>query len=211
MSYSGSVSGALIQTVGKTATTTQVISSRNPSNWLDMVSFTASVSAPSATGSVTFYDGSATLGQGASVGGGKWVLSVSNLAVGTHSIKAVYSGDATFAGSTSPVITQTVNNAATPDFSISASPSTVNTRTGAVAQYTVSVNGTGGFSGTVSFSMTSQPAGPVATFSPATVTGSGSTVMSVPANAKGTYTLTITASSGTLVRTRTVTMKVTGR
>jgi hypothetical protein len=47
-------------------------------------------------------------------------------------------------------------------------------------------------------------------FSPSTLTGSGSTTVSVPTAgvAKGNYTLTITATSGSLVRSTAMSLKV---
>jgi len=60
------------------------------------------------------------------------------------------------------------------------------------------------FSGTVSFSISGLPAGVSYSFSPSTVTGSGSTylTLNVPGNlAAGSYPFTITATSGSLVHT----------
>ncbi len=112
--YSPSTSPAVTQTVnsGATATTTSVTSSNNPSAYGQSVTFTASITPSSATGSVTFKDGTTTLGT-ITVVKGQASLSTSSLAVGSHSITAVYSGDGTFAGSTSQPITQTVNKANT--------------------------------------------------------------------------------------------------
>jgi hypothetical protein len=70
-----------------------------------------SAAAPGAgtpTGTVTFYDGVAPLGTG-TLSGGKATLSTKTLAVGSHSITVTYGGDANFLGSTSAVLTQTVN------------------------------------------------------------------------------------------------------
>ena len=57
------------------------------------VQFTAAVSPATATGSVQFRDGSSALATVA-LSNGSAVLSISSLAVGVHSISAVYSGDA---------------------------------------------------------------------------------------------------------------------
>ena len=56
-----------------------------------------------------FMDGSTTLGTGTLNGFGVATYTTSSLAVGQHSITAVYGGDANNAGSTSAVLTQTVN------------------------------------------------------------------------------------------------------
>jgi hypothetical protein len=112
-SFSGSASPALTQTVNTAASAATVTSSLNPSTQGQTVTFTATVkaSAPATgtpTGSVTFKDGTATLGTG-TLSAGKATLSTSALAIGSHSITFVYSGDSNFLGSTSPALTQTVN------------------------------------------------------------------------------------------------------
>ena len=73
------------------------------------VQLTASVPA-AATGSVQFLDGANELGT-ALVNSGTAVLSVPSLPAGSHSISAVYSGDATYAGSTSSVVALTIAKA----------------------------------------------------------------------------------------------------
>jgi Big-like domain-containing protein/ASPM-SPD-2-Hydin domain-containing protein len=111
--FTASTSLTLIQTV-KTATSTAVASSVNPSAFGQAVKFTATVKATSGTptGTVTFKNGTTTLGTG-TLSAGKSTLTTAALAVGTHSITAVYSGDANFAGSTSPALSQVVKQAAT--------------------------------------------------------------------------------------------------
>ncbi len=113
-SYSTSTSSLLTQTVngGATATTTSLTSSANPSTYGASVTFIATISSSSATGTVTFKDGATTLGT-STVAGGTASLSNSSLAAGPHSISAVYGGDASFSGSTSPTLSQTVNKANT--------------------------------------------------------------------------------------------------
>jgi hypothetical protein len=61
---------------------------------------------------VTFKNGTATVGTG-TLSAGKAAFTTAALTVGTHSITAVYSGDANFAGSTSPALSQVVKQAAT--------------------------------------------------------------------------------------------------
>jgi hypothetical protein len=90
------------------ATTTALSSSINPSQLGQSVTFTATVSGSSPTGSVQFFNGIASLGN-ASLSGGVATLSTSSLTAGMHSITAVYSGDANDMTSTSPAVIQTVN------------------------------------------------------------------------------------------------------
>jgi hypothetical protein len=60
---------------------------------------------------VQFLDGAASLGT-ATVASGSATLAISTLAVGAHSITAVYGGSATYLTSTSAAVAQTVNKAA---------------------------------------------------------------------------------------------------
>jgi hypothetical protein len=60
------------------------------------------------TGNVNFDDGSTVLGTVA-LNNGTASFTTSSLAVGTHSIKAVYAGDTNFKASTSVVLKQVVN------------------------------------------------------------------------------------------------------
>ena len=78
------------------------------------MTFTATVSAASGTptGTVTFKDGATTLGTG-TLSGGVATFATSSLAIGGHTVTAVYGGDTNFTGSTSPGLTQTVNQGAT--------------------------------------------------------------------------------------------------
>jgi len=106
-SHSSSTSSALLQTVNTAGTTTTLTSNSNPSKSGSPITFTATVSASSATGSVQFFDGSTSLGT-MPLSSGKASLTTSALGGGKHSITAVYSGDGNFAGSTSAVLSQTV-------------------------------------------------------------------------------------------------------
>jgi uncharacterized membrane protein len=107
-----STSAAVAQTVNKAASTVALVSSANPSTFGQSVTFTATVSPASATGTVQFLDGAASLGT-ATVSSGSAALAISTLATGAHSITAVYSGDATYLTSTSAAVAQTVNKVAT--------------------------------------------------------------------------------------------------
>ena len=100
------------QAVAKTNTTTTLASSLNPSTYGSSVTFTATVSPSTATGTVTFKNGTTTLGTG-TLSGGKATYSTSTLAVGSNSITASYGGDTNDNSSTSTALTQTVNKATT--------------------------------------------------------------------------------------------------
>jgi len=104
--YASAGTSANILTVNaKSSTTAIVTSSQNPSFANTPVTLVASVSPATATGNVQFLDGTTVLGTVALTNGAAQ-LSVSTLAQGSHSITAVYAGDAADTGSTSAVLTQ---------------------------------------------------------------------------------------------------------
>ncbi len=124
--------------------TTAVVSSLNPSSFGQAVTFTASVSPATATGTVTFKNGAATLGT-AAVAAGKAKLTTSSLITGAHAITAVYSGSSTVAGS-SAALSQTVKKAATKTTLVSSlNPA----KSGKAVTFTATV--TPGATGTVTF------------------------------------------------------------
>lgn len=108
-----------------------------------------------------------------------------------------------------PTRTITVNPS--PDFSISASPTSQSAAQGGNAQYTVSVGALNGFADTVNFSVSGLPSGASSSFVPASVTGSGSSTLTVstsPSTPVGSYALTITGATTTLSHSANVTLSV---
>lgn len=85
-------------------TTTSLVVSPTSSYALQPITLTAAVAATGTaipTGSVTFYDGATTLGSSPLDTSGHAALTITSLAGGIHLLHAVYTGDATFASSTS--------------------------------------------------------------------------------------------------------------
>ena len=104
-----------------------------------------------------------------------------------------------------------VTATATPDFTFGVTPTSQTVTRGTSVNYNLNITASGGFSGTVGFSVTGLPSGATATFTPSTVSGSGTSVMNVATlstTAAGTYPLTIKATSGTLVHTVAATLVV---
>ena len=102
--------------------------------------------------------------------------------------------------------------APSPDFALSATPSTQSVAAGGSTTYTVTVTPSGGFSDPVGFSASGLPTGASASFSPTTVSGSGSTTMTVTTASStplGSSPVTITGTSGSLSHTTPVTLTVT--
>jgi hypothetical protein len=140
---SGSTSTALSQVVNGASTTTAVGSSANPSTFGQAVTLSATIQTAfggSATGTITFLDGTTSLGT-ATVSSNAAQLSLSSLSAGSHSITAKYNGDANFSGSTSAALAQTVNQAsATTAVASSLNPSTF----GQTVTFTASVQSLSG-------------------------------------------------------------------
>src|SRR5580692_735997 len=166
--FAGSTSQVLTQTVNKTVSSTSIASSNNPSIAGSGVTFTAMVTstAGAPTGALTFQDGTSALGT-ATLSGGRATITTSTLGGGVHSISAVYGGDANFAGSTSPVLAQTVA-----DFSLSASPNKTTITAGSTSTYTITITPDGGFSQPISFHCSGAPMSVTCT-TPASVSPTG--------------------------------------
>jgi large repetitive protein len=107
VNFKGSMSAVVVQ-VARLSTATSLASSPNPSTFATAVMMTATVSPAGATGTVQFFSGSSLVGT-ANLAGGRAQLSVASLPAGSLSLTAVYSGDATYAPSTSAARVQTVN------------------------------------------------------------------------------------------------------
>ena len=103
-----STSSAVAQTVSIKTTTTALTSSANPSQLAQATTLKATITPSTATGTVTFKDGTTTLGTG-TVASGIATYSATFGATGAHSLTAVYGGDASDATSTSNAVSQTVN------------------------------------------------------------------------------------------------------
>lgn len=182
---------ALVSPVG---TATALTVSPNPASVGQSVTFTATVTPASGTavptGSVAFMNGTTQLGTGTLDTSGKASYSASNLAAGTYSVTAVYAGDTNFSGSTSSAVSLTVNSATNPaDFTFGASASSLTVTKGQSGTLTMTVTPQNGFSQSVSFACSGLPSESTCSFSPATVTPSGST--------GATTTLTITTTAAT--------------
>jgi len=95
-------------------TTTTLSSSLNPSTYGETVTFKAVVTPVPPNGeTVTFKQGNTVLGTG-TLSSGSATFAISTLTTGgTDNIKAFYSGDSNFAGSTSSVVAQVVDPAPT--------------------------------------------------------------------------------------------------
>jgi subtilase family serine protease len=104
-----------------------------------------------------------------------------------------------------------VNNwlASGPNFSLSASPSSVTLLQGAGGTSTITVTPENGFTGNVSLSISGLPTGVTASFNPSSTAGTSTlTLTSIATAAIGTVTVTVTGSSGALTNQISLTLTV---
>jgi hypothetical protein len=96
-----------------------------------------------------------------------------------------------------------------PDFTLGASPASRKVERGKSTTYAVTITKINGFSGSVSLSVSGLPQKTSASFSPNPATSSSTlTVKTDKKTSRGTFTLTIKGTSGSLTRTKTVTLVV---
>lgn len=153
--HAGVSSGAVSQLVNAASSATILASSANPSVFGQQVTFTANVTsgvAGTLTGTVEFRAGTSVLGSSA-LNAGVATYQTSTLAVSRYDIMAVYtSGDANYASSTSAILPQVVNSAATTTTVVaSANPGVVGSAVTFTATVTATAPGAGTPSGTVTF------------------------------------------------------------
>jgi len=99
-----------------------------------------------------------------------------------------------------------------PGYSISASPGSVTIAQGGSGSSTITSTVSGGFNSAVALSASGQPSGVTVGFSPSSITGTGTSTMSITVGstvAAGTYALTVSGTSGSTVHTTTVSLTVT--
>src|SRR6267143_4811949 len=96
-----------------------------------------------------------------------------------------------------------------PDFSLTANPNSVSFVVNSSATSTITLQSTGGFSGTVSLNATSSPSGVITSCSPSTLVDSQSSTCTMNATTIGSYTATITGANRSLVHTASVSVQVT--
>src|SRR6266849_9675607 len=112
-----------------------------------------------------------------------------------------------------PVLNIVFNPGTTPDFSLSASPTSLSVTQGSSGNTAITTSVTGGFNSAVSLSASGLPAGVTASFSPSSIAapGSGNSTLTFTASSTvttGTSNVTVTASGGGVTHTTTVALTI---
>ena len=188
--FSVSTSAAVSVTVSpqvKTATTTSLSASATQLTSGQSVTFTASIAPQSGsvppTGSAIFLDGQTQIGT-SPLSAGSSTFTTTGLSAGAHSITATYSGDATYAGSTSATVSITVGTAPAPDYSLSISNSSLTVAQGSSGTLTITATPKNGFKQALALACSGLPAGASCNFNPQNVnlsSGPVSTIVTVQA------------------------------
>ena len=179
-------------------------------------SYTATVSAGTGfTGTVAFSVSGLPSGASASFNPASVTASGSTtLTVSTTAATPAGSYPLTITGTSGPVVHSvnvTLVVSVAGDFSISVTPASRTIGRGRSTTYTVTIAATPGLSGTVNLSVSGLPNLATASFSPASIVQSGTSVLTVTTRKRtttGTSTLRITGTSGSLVHSTNVTLSV---
>src|SRR6266568_533660 len=174
------------------STTTLTVSNSKPTTGSN-VTLTATVSSTAAAGTVTFYQGSTSLGN-ATLSSGVATLSTSFSAAGTYSLTASYGGSSTYAASTSSAVSITVTEPLT-STTTTLSASTAGPTAGESVTLTASVTPSA-TTGTVTFYQGTTALG-TGTLS------SGVATLSASFSTAGTYSLTAVYGGSTSYGTST--------
>lgn len=176
--WAASTASAAPVTVTQAVTTTQLSSSAESVTAGASVTLTAAVAStvtsPAPTGTVQFVDGTTSLGTPVAVSGGSATYTTTTLSAGTHSITAVYSGDANFASSTSAALSESIE-----DFTLQTNATSATVAPGSSASFTLTVTSQGGLNSSIAFACAGLPADAACSFSPQTVTGTGTTSLTI--------------------------------
>ena len=173
-------SSSLTEVITALPTSTSLTAAPNPGDVNQPVTMTATVSSQSTatqvgSGTVTFYDGTTSLGS-APVGASGTASLVANFTtVGVHFLTAEYSGHSDFIGSTSQVFQESI---VAGDFSIGVQPGAAALYTGESATVQVSVTSLRGFNQPLALTCTGLPANSTCAFTPASfASGQGSATL----------------------------------
>lgn len=176
----------LTQVINALASVTSLTAAPNPANFGQPVTLVAGAAGaiitggvPTPTGTITFFDGATQLGS-APILAGQATITTSTLTVGTHTLTAVYSGNAIYSASTSFPFTETIK-ALPQDFTITLASPTITIQTQHHTTTTVTLASLNGFADSIALGCVNPPTYVTCRFTPA----------STPLAANGTATVSL--------------------
>jgi len=96
-----------------------------------------------------------------------------------------------------------------PDFSIAPNPASIAFVPSQSATSTISLQSTGGFTGSVALTTASSPSGVTGSCSPSTISGPQTSTCTLTGTTAGSYSVTVTGTSGSLAHATTISVSVT--
>lgn len=186
--YAASVSAPVVVTIAQAVASVSAAASANPSYAGQSVTYSIAVagSGPVPTGMVSLTGAGSTASTATLDGTGKATIAVAFANAGSAAVTASYSGDANYAAATTS-ITQMVSA----DFAVAppASGAVIAVPSGQSGTSLISIAGAAGYTGVVTLSCTGLPATATCSFSPGSLSLSGTTAQS--------STLTVSTSGST--------------
>jgi hypothetical protein len=181
--FAGSTSNTVSEGINILADATTLSVSPNPAGLGQTVTLSAAVAgtgfgaSSTPSGAITFYDGAVMLAAGTLDATGHATYTTSTLALGTHTLTAVYGGSAVFAGSTSNAVAQIEVKL---DFAIALSNPAITLQTYQHTTTTVTLTPVGAFTDSLTLACVNPPAYVTCIFtpSPAALTGNGTAAVS---------------------------------
>ena len=183
----GSTSAGIAETVTAYVTQTSLVASAtsiNTDQQLTLLTTTTSASGGTVTGTITYMNGSTSLGT-ATVGANGAATFALNPPAGQYSITAHYSGDALHAPSVSNVVTVNVSQAT--EFTIALNPTSMSLQTTKSGQLTINLGSEDGFTDTIALGCDSLPYSVTCNF--------GSNDVKLNANGQTSVSLTVDTNS----------------
>jgi hypothetical protein len=163
---------------------------------------------PNGTVNVTSISNSMLTASPLANGVGTIIIPAETLPAGTDTISVTFTDEDSIYNSVVGTTTVTVN--AVPDFSLSASPSSVSTAQGGTATSTITVTPIDGFTGAITYTATGLPSGVTASFAAGTAANTEVVTFSATTSAQlGPTNVTITGTSDSLIRTTMVYTEIT--
>jgi dolichol kinase len=180
LGYYGSASPQVMQLVTAQGSTTTLTVAPNPAGAGQPVTLTAAVTlsnSGAAPGTITFYDGATQINQTTLDPTGHATYTTSSLALGTHSLTAVYPGSPGYTGSTSPAVSELIE---TLDFNMTLSSPSITLPTYQHTTTTVTLTSLGAFADNISITCGNPPVYVTCIFkpTPAALTSNGTTAVS---------------------------------